>query len=152
MIEWKWGYRSHACRCFICFIFVSGAGGRGAIIQVSLEMAVRVLTIVLHWCPPMKRHAYMRAIEKTAALLTSRGHVTGVEVGRCHRVQHLCAQRRHPPRHTTGYNRNHEKSRHRVFAELDLSQPSKSPIPLVNGHSINAILGQKRAIGTFWDV
>ncbi|CAM9105500.1 unnamed protein product, partial [Hapterophycus canaliculatus] len=46
---------------------------------VSLEMAVRVLTIVLHWCTPMKRHAYMRSIERSAALLTSRGHITGVE-------------------------------------------------------------------------
>ncbi|CAM9202957.1 unnamed protein product [Scytosiphon promiscuus] len=46
---------------------------------VSLEMAVRVLTVVLHWCTPMKRHAYMRSIERSAALLTSRGHITGVE-------------------------------------------------------------------------
>lgn len=49
-------------------------------LQVSLEMAVRVLTVVLHWIPPMKRHAYMRSIEKSAALLTARGHITGVEV------------------------------------------------------------------------
>lgn len=48
--------------------------------QVSLEMSVRVLTVALHWCNPMKRHAYMRSIEKSAALLTSRGHITGVEV------------------------------------------------------------------------
>ncbi|CAM9138305.1 unnamed protein product [Ectocarpus fasciculatus] len=46
---------------------------------VSMEMAVRVLTVVLHWCTPTKRHAYMRSIERTAALLTSRGHITGVE-------------------------------------------------------------------------
>lgn len=49
--------------------------------QVSLELAVRVLTLVLHWCPPSKRHAYMRSLEKTAALLTSRGRITGAEVG-----------------------------------------------------------------------
>lgn len=48
--------------------------------QVSLELAVRVLTLVLHWCPPAKRHAYMRSLEKTAALLTSRGRITGAEV------------------------------------------------------------------------
>lgn len=48
--------------------------------QVSLEMAVRVLTLALHWCTPNTRHAYMRSIEKSAALLTSRGHITGVEV------------------------------------------------------------------------
>lgn len=113
---------------------------------------MRVLTIVLHWCTPLKRHAYMRAIEKTAALLTSRGHVTGVEVGRCHCVQLLRGQRRHPFRQTNGFNRNHKKSRHRVFAELDLPQPSEIPIPLVNGDIINAILGQKRVIGTFLDV
>lgn len=49
-------------------------------LQVSLEMAVRVLTVALHWCTPLKRHGYMRSIEKSAALLTSRGHITGVEV------------------------------------------------------------------------
>ena len=48
--------------------------------QVSLELAVRVLTLVLHWCPAPKRHAYMRSLEKNAALLTSRGRITGAEV------------------------------------------------------------------------
>ncbi len=48
-------------------------------LKVSLEMAVRVLTVVLGWCAPIKRHAYMRSIEHSAALLTSRGHITGAE-------------------------------------------------------------------------
>lgn len=51
-------------------------------VKVSMELVVRVLTVVLSWCPAMKRHAYMRSLERRAALLTSRGHITGVEVSK----------------------------------------------------------------------
>lgn len=51
-------------------------------VKVSMDLVVRVLTVVLSWCPAMKRHAYIRSLERKAALLTSRGHITGVEVSK----------------------------------------------------------------------
>lgn len=52
----------------------------GECLQVTLDTAVRVLTIVLHWCPPMKRHAYMRVLEKNAFLLSSKENITKGQV------------------------------------------------------------------------
>lgn len=49
-------------------------------LQVTLDTAVRALTIVLHWCPPMKRHTYMRDLEKNARLLSSKENITEGQV------------------------------------------------------------------------